>query len=348
MENIEKRYLIELRANTDDRIINGTAIVFGKESVLINNQFTETIKREAITPELIQNSDIKMLWNHNDNEIPLARSNRGAKNSTLQISLTPTGVDFAFKAKNTPAGDEVLQAVRSGDVSACSFAFGVANGGDQWERRSTGKYHRTVSKIAALADFSLVNAPAYEATSCRSLDEFRATEPIPTGDTESISGETETVTSGTTEALSGETETIIEPTIEPVSGETQTSGTTETITPDVLVEAAIEAIVDAVVEVIEPIVEAVVEAVPETEPTPVSGATETIIEVEVVDAVVEVPEPAASGNTETQVAPEAVVETPEPEERKVEIQVEKRYSDYPELLNYYNFYDYVITEFKNA
>ncbi len=44
MENIEKRYITEIRANEEDRTITGTAIVFNKESELINGQFREIIK----------------------------------------------------------------------------------------------------------------------------------------------------------------------------------------------------------------------------------------------------------------------------------------------------------------
>lgn len=176
MENIEKRYITEIRANEEDRTITGTAIVFNKESELINGQFREIIKSSQVDPELINKSNIVMLWNHNSNDIPLARSNRG--NGTLKVFITPTGVDFSFKAKRTQKGDEILQAVKNGDVDSCSFAFTVPKGGDKFERRSDGTYIRTVERFEELFDFSLVNTPAYSQTSCRSFDEFKETEEV--------------------------------------------------------------------------------------------------------------------------------------------------------------------------
>lgn len=172
--NLEKRYITEIRANAEDRLISGTAIVFNSESKLINGSFRELIKPDAITPELINECNIVMVWNHEEDSIPLARSNRGK--GTLGIKINTEGVDFEFKAKKTPLGDEVLEAVRAGDVDACSFAFRVADGGDSWERKSDGTYLRVIHKIELIADLSLVNNPAYLDTSCRSFDEFKATE----------------------------------------------------------------------------------------------------------------------------------------------------------------------------
>lgn len=167
--NLEKRYTVEIRAD-EDRTISGTAIVFNQESQLINGQFREIIHPEQVTPELISKSNIVMLWNHKSDDIPLAR--RNMNRGSLNISITSTGVDFSFAAKKTAKGDEVLQAVRSGDVDSCSFAFVVAEGGSWFEKRDDGTYIRHITKFEELADFSLVNSPAYLQTSCRSFDEF--------------------------------------------------------------------------------------------------------------------------------------------------------------------------------
>jgi len=174
---IELRYAVELRATEDDRVINGTAIVFNKESVLIGGSFREIIDPEAVTTELIDGSDILMLWNHEGNSIPLARRKYGK--GTLKVDITADGVNFSFKVKKTAIGDEILEAVRSGDVDACSFAFIVASGGDSWEKKIDGSYIRRIKKLETIADFSLVTKPAYLDTSCRSLDEFKMTEVIP-------------------------------------------------------------------------------------------------------------------------------------------------------------------------
>lgn len=176
---------ISLRVNvnedgTDSRTITGTAIVFNSQSELLNEKgimFYETILPEAVTPELIAESDIVMLYNHKQDEGVLARSKKGS--GTLTVILTESGVDFWFEAPNSSLGDNILESVKRGDLDACSFAFYVAKGGDSWLKVGD-VYNRTIKTIALLTDFSIVVNPAYTATSCntRSLDEFIEAEKI--------------------------------------------------------------------------------------------------------------------------------------------------------------------------
>jgi len=166
-ENLERRYVVELRASAADRTINGTAIVFNKESRLLGGMFTEIIKPEAATQAFMDQQDIIMLWNHEDDEIPMARSRQGS--GTLKATVTAEGVNFDFAARNTPNGEEILMAVRDKSVDSCSFSFRVAEDGDKWEQKPDGTYIRTITKFEMIRDFSLVNDPAYVETSCRNM-----------------------------------------------------------------------------------------------------------------------------------------------------------------------------------
>lgn len=182
-ENTESRRVVEIRALPgDDRTITGTAIVFNTESQVLGrwDPFTEIIKAEAVTQDLINKSNIVMLWNHDDDMIPLARSKYGK--GSLSITITATGVDFSFKARETPQGEEILAAVRAGDVDSCSFAFCVAEGGDEWFAKPDGGYLRTITKFEELSDFSLVNNPAYVEATLRSLDKFKESRNTPPAD----------------------------------------------------------------------------------------------------------------------------------------------------------------------
>ena len=78
---------------------------------------------------------------------------------------------YEFDAPKTALGNELLEMLRRNDISASSFAFTVANGGDAWEKRD-GKYYRTIKKIDRLFDVSPVYNPAYSETTvaCRSFD----------------------------------------------------------------------------------------------------------------------------------------------------------------------------------
>jgi hypothetical protein len=170
-ENLEIRKVVELRAAAESRTISGTAIVFDSESQPLGG-FTEIIKPEAVSADLFSNGIVLMLWNHEDDQIPLARNKNGS--GSLSITITPAGVEFSFEARQTPQGDEILAAVRAGDVDSCSFAFIVDEGGDSWLSKPDGDYLRTITKFKEICDFSLVNNPAYVAASCRSFDKFKA------------------------------------------------------------------------------------------------------------------------------------------------------------------------------
>jgi len=176
-ENIEIRRIVELRASGEGRTISGTAIVFNTESVLLGDLFTEIIEPGAVTLAMLAESDILMLVNHEDEMIPLARSKKGV--GTLNIILTATGVDFNFEARKTAQGDEILAAVRAGDMDGMSFAFVVAENGDKWMQKPDGTYLRTITKFELFTDFSIVNGPAYVEASCRSLDKFKETRQEP-------------------------------------------------------------------------------------------------------------------------------------------------------------------------
>ena len=99
---------------------------------------------------------------------------RGQKNSLWGMCpnvFRNDALKYEFDAPKTALGNELLEMLRRNDISASSFAFTVANGGDAWEKRD-GKYYRTIKKIDRLFDVSPVYNPAYSETTvaCRSFD----------------------------------------------------------------------------------------------------------------------------------------------------------------------------------
>ena len=167
--NKEIRYFNEIRANEDSesRKVEGYAIIFNSESEDLG--FIETIEKDAIDDEVIAKSDVFALMNHDDKRGILARSRRGK--GSLKLSIDDRGLKYEFDAPKTALGNELLEMLRRNDISASSFAFTVANGGDAWEKRD-GKYYRTIKKIDRLFDVSPVYNPAYSETTvaCRSFD----------------------------------------------------------------------------------------------------------------------------------------------------------------------------------
>jgi len=177
MENkiVRNNGTIELRTITDgsvSRTVYGYAIVFDSPSQDMG--FIETIKRGAITQEMVDACDVFAKFNHNDDKV-LARSNNGQ--GSLTLTVDEKGLRYEFEAPNTNLGDELLEYLKRGDISKSSFAFAISpdeKDAQKWEKRD-GKLYRTINKIGYLYDVSPVWTPAYVATSVdkRDLEEAK-------------------------------------------------------------------------------------------------------------------------------------------------------------------------------
>lgn len=175
MENkIEKRFTltsslkVEKREGSDEssRTIAGYAAIFGEWSKPIY------WFREKIAPGAFDVADFSQCifcFNHNKNSI-MARTS----SNTLKYSIDATGLHFEFEAPNTTAGNDLLELVRRGDISQCSFAFIVEE--DKWlyasKENGLELDEREIVKFQSVHDMSAVVDPAYEGTSidARSLE----------------------------------------------------------------------------------------------------------------------------------------------------------------------------------
>lgn len=162
---------IEERSDSSSRTITGYAAKFGKWSEPIMGWFKEQIARDAFSETDI--TDVIMCFNHDVNAI-LART----ASETLKISTDNIGLRFEFEAPQTSLGNDILELVRRGDISKCSFKFSVDK--DSWhyaDKENKLEYdERTVEHISRLYDVSLVVYPAYKDTeaSVRELEERKA------------------------------------------------------------------------------------------------------------------------------------------------------------------------------
>lgn len=153
------------------RTITGYAAKFETWSEPIMGWFREKIARGAF--EECNLSDVIMCFNHRDDAI-LARTTSG----TLQLEVDDIGLRFTFEAPNTSCGNDMVELVRRGDISKCSFRFGVAQ--DAWvyadEHNGLETDERTIFKFSRVVDVALVVFPAYQDTeaSVRHLEERKA------------------------------------------------------------------------------------------------------------------------------------------------------------------------------
>lgn len=146
----------------DSRLVTGYAVVFDSESQDLG--FIETIKRGAITQELVDSCDVFAKFNHADDKV-LARSNNGK--GSLRLTVDDYGLKYEFEAPNTDLGDTLLENIRRGEIYQSSFAFALSpddQTAQKWEKRN-GVLYRTINKIAYIFDVSPVWQPAYLATS---------------------------------------------------------------------------------------------------------------------------------------------------------------------------------------
>lgn len=159
----------EIRSINGEFIADESKMVIGKaicfESPSNDMGFIETIKRGAISQELLDNSDVFARMNHSDDYV-LARSKKGKGSLTLE--LRDDGVYYSFQIPNTEKGNELLEHIRRGEISTSSFAFRVADepNAERWYKTEDGVIHRDINKIGYLADISPVFSEAYSETYC--------------------------------------------------------------------------------------------------------------------------------------------------------------------------------------
>lgn len=163
----------EIRVDKESRMIQGYAVVFESQSEDLG--FYETIHRGAITTDTISNSDVFARFNHENDKI-LARCKHGT--GSMELSVDEKGVLYRFAAPRTALGDELLEYLERGDITASSFAFTTDPNDKQAEKWSNrdGVLYRDIYHINRLYDVAPVFQPAYEATSCsKRYEDIKAT-----------------------------------------------------------------------------------------------------------------------------------------------------------------------------
>ena len=156
MKKITRTYDVEFREKQDDsRQVEGYAVVFN--SITDLGWFTEEIDPHAF--DNTDMSNVYLLGNHDEN-IVLA----GTSNNTLKLDINENGLYQTASVIDTTTGEDWLKLVKNGLINKQSFAFTIAENGEEWSMRD-GKEHRIIRSIEKLFDVSLVTYPAYNSTS---------------------------------------------------------------------------------------------------------------------------------------------------------------------------------------
>lgn len=117
--------------------------------------------RERIAPgffDQVLGSDVRALRDHEPGLI-LGRTIAG----TCRVGVDDTGLWFEYDDPGTTYSRDLTISINRGDVTQCSFAFSIGEGGDKWDKTDNG-YIRTLIQANGLYDVSVVTYPAYEDT----------------------------------------------------------------------------------------------------------------------------------------------------------------------------------------
>lgn len=145
-------------AGAESLYLIGQPIVYDQSTTIndpLGGSYTEIIKRGALDGADL--SDVRLLYNHDTNRVPLARTPK-----TMELKASAAGLEMKATLPNTETAKEVHEAVKRGDLSGMSFAFTVPAGGDTYDPKTNT---RTISKISKVYECSVVVFPAYQQTS---------------------------------------------------------------------------------------------------------------------------------------------------------------------------------------
>ncbi len=161
--SIEKRFLQSTitadAGGKSGRLVSGYASVYNKVSkdlggfkeVLAPGAFDEALKNGS--------SDIIANINHKEDLI-LARYGKN-----LKLESNPVGLFFEFEVPKTTYGNDLIENIRSGNISQCSFAFSVES--EKWGAIDDNMPLRKISKVKEIFDIAIVTIPAYDDTSLK-------------------------------------------------------------------------------------------------------------------------------------------------------------------------------------
>lgn len=174
-----RSYSVELRApESEERgIVEGVPIVFDKTALIHDwaGDFNEIIDRHALDKTDMR--DVLLCVNHDLNKIALARSRNGKGTMLFEVKDDGLHMRAQLDVDNNPDAAAAYSAIQRGDISGMSFMFRVND--DEWTDIESEVPTRTIKSISIVHEVSIVNFPAYEATSIHARSNSAETESSP-------------------------------------------------------------------------------------------------------------------------------------------------------------------------
>ena len=139
--------------------LRGYAAVYNETSHDLGG-FREQIAPGAFDEVLTTNPDVHLTWDH-DTRYVAART----KNNTLHLSSDTKGLLIDAQVGNYTWAKDLKTALERGDINQGSFAFTVAEGGDEFAADDDGNVMRTIRSVGNLYDVTVTAQGAYPQTS---------------------------------------------------------------------------------------------------------------------------------------------------------------------------------------
>jgi len=162
--------MAEFRALKEEEkpVIEGHAAVYNKKTN-IGDWFYEIIERGAFDD--CDFDDVLFCINHETRKIPVARSRRNNKNSTMQIATDDKGLFVRAypDIENNTESKSLYHSIQRGDIDGMSFIFRVAE--ERWENLDKEMPTRHIIKFKKVFEVSAVTMPAYRDTNISARDQ---------------------------------------------------------------------------------------------------------------------------------------------------------------------------------
>ena len=169
MEFRSTTFCARVSENRDDRLINGTAIVFNRWQKVANTKLSELVRRDAVATD----NNIRALINHDSQ-----RYLGSVKGQSLKIDQTPIGLNFELRVPKTTEGNDLL-AIMDNEGGEVPTSIGFTLRGSEYSDNKSSvdnALNRTYSKID-LREISLLvgQEPAWQGVSAsnRSAESMR-------------------------------------------------------------------------------------------------------------------------------------------------------------------------------
>lgn len=136
----------------DEKVISGYAIKFGTPSKDLGGFV------EVITPEALKEVDLSnvILLHGHDYGKPLA----SVKAGTLKLEVDEVGLKFEATLQDTTYANDIYENIKAGIIDSMSFGFEI--GVESFDENEEGVVTRSIEKVKALREISIVTVPAYD------------------------------------------------------------------------------------------------------------------------------------------------------------------------------------------